>query len=488
MVSGSTVSLVVRELAFGVRPVRLRLPFRFGAITLQGCPQLFVRAGVEVAGHGSARGFAAEMMVPKWFDKRPGFTQADNVAHLQRSCELAAQAYLNDAPASPFELFIRHYAALMKAGENDGATALSSAYGQAVIDRAVLDAACRALKVSFFDAARGNLLGIRGDPLLDDLNGFDWNTWLASLQPLRRIEARHTIGMLDELSTARDGDDGLPITLPAVIERYGVHVFKIKLGGDPTTDAARLGAVLEVLDVRAPDHRYTLDGNEQYRDVASLADFLARLCALPAYAARPDALLYLEQPLAREASLDPALRSLHSPVPLLIDEADGSLDAFPTATEFGWRGVSSKSCKGMYKAIINRARCERWNNQSQRDGATARYFMSAEDLTCQAGVSVQQDLALLALLGLSHSERNGHHYGDGFGDAPVHEAAAFAAAHADLYDARSDTRSDTRSGRPRLRIDNGQIAIDSLYCTGFAHTADPDWASLRPLADAPALV
>jgi len=480
MASGSAVSLVVRELSFGVRPVRLRLPFRFGAVTLQACPQLFVRADVDVHGHGHAQGFSAEMMVPKWFDKRARFTQADNVAHLQRSCERTAQAYLDDAPASPFGLFIRHCAALMKAGENDGATALSSAYGQAVVDRAVLDAACRALNVSFFDAARSNLLGICAHPLIDDLNGFDWNAWLAGLEPLRRIEARHTVGMLDELSAARDGDDGLPITLPAVIDRYGVRVFKIKLGGDPAADAARLAAVLGVLATRAPGHRYTLDGNEQYRDVASLADFIARLRRLPAYAARPQALLYLEQPLAREASLDAALRTLDSPAPLLIDEADGSLDAFPNAAEFGWRGVSSKSCKGLYKAIVNGARCEDWNAQGHRDGSAARYFMSAEDLTCQAGLSVQQDLALLALLGLSHSERNGHHYGDGFGAAPTRESAAFAAAHTDLY--------ETRSGHPRLRIDDGQIAIDSLFGPGFAHDADPDWNSLRALADAPALV
>ena len=480
MASGSAVSLVVRELAFGVRPVRLRLPFRFGAVTLQACPQLFVRATVEVAGRGRAQGFAAEMMVPKWFDKRPGFTQADNVAHLQRSCERTALAYVNDVAASPFGLFARHCAALMQAGEGDAATALSSAYGQAVVDRAVLDAMCRALNVSFFDAARGNLLGMGDAPLLDDLAGFDWAAWLASLQALRRMEARHTVGLLDELSAARDGDDGLPITLPAVIERYGVRVFKIKLGGDPAFDAARLGAVLGVLDARVPGHRYTLDGNEQYRDVASLADFIARLRTVPAFAARPDALLYLEQPLSREASLAPALRSLDSPAPLLIDEADGTLDAFPSAAEFGWRGVSSKSCKGLYKALVNRARCERWNAQARRDGCAARYFMSAEDLTCQAGLSVQQDLALLALLGLSHSERNGHHYGDGFGDAPASEAAAFAAAHPDLY--------DTSSGRPRLHIRDGQIAIGSLFAPGFAHAADPDWPTLRPLADAAAMV
>ncbi len=36
-------------------------------------------------------------------------------------------------------------------------------------------------------------------------------------------------------------------------------------------------------------------------------------------------------------------------------------------------------------------------------------FLSGEDLTCQAGLAVQQDLALVSLLGLSHVERNGHH-------------------------------------------------------------------------------
>ena len=39
--------------------------------------------------------------------------------------------------------------------------------------------------------------------------------------------------------------------------------------------------------------------------------------------------------------------------------------------------------------------------------------MSAEDLTTQAGLSVQQDLALVNLLGIRHVERNGHHYVNG---------------------------------------------------------------------------
>ncbi len=164
--------LTVRAVDLGVRPVRLRLPFRFGAVTLSACPQLFVRVTVEVAGQiGTATGFAAEMMVPKWFDKRAGHSHADNVLGLARSVERAAAAYLNDAPASAFGLFVRHYAALMTAGNADGATALTAAYGQAVLDRAVLDALCRARQISFFDAATHNLIGLRDSALVPDLSG-----------------------------------------------------------------------------------------------------------------------------------------------------------------------------------------------------------------------------------------------------------------------------------------------------------------------------
>jgi hypothetical protein len=464
----------VRAVDQGVRPVALRLPFRFGAVTLARCPQLFVRATVEVAGKGSAEGWAAEMMVPKWFDKRAGFGQAENVRHLAESIARARDAYLGDAPATPFGLYARHYAALMQAGGEAGATELSSAYGQAVLDRAVLDAVCRALGVSFFDAAKANLLGLADDTLLPDLRGWDWAAWLGALTPLRTIAARHTVGMLDELDAERIGADGLPISLPSVIARYGTRFFKIKLGGDPVVDLQRLAAVLAVLDRNAPGYRYTLDGNEQYGDGAALDELFARLDKLSA--AHRAALLYVEQPMPRERSLESSVD--RGAIPLLMDEADGSLDAFPRAAPLGWRGVSSKACKGLYKAVVNRARCDQWNDAARRDGRAPGFFMSAEDLTCQAGLAVQQDLALVALLGLTHSERNGHHYGDGFGDAPVAEQRAFAAAHPDLY----------AGERPRLAIARGDITIGSLFATGYAHATDPDLTSMQPLAAAPSLV
>jgi hypothetical protein len=146
------------------------------------------------------------------------------------------------------------------------------------------------------------------------------------------------------------------------------------------------------------------------------------------------------------------------------------MESFVTARACGYRGVSSKSCKGFYKSVINAARCARWNT----DAKAPAYFMSAEDLTTQAGVSVQQDLALVALLGLHHVERNGHHYVNGMAALPVAEQNAFLKAHPDLY-ART-------AGAVRLRILEGRLAIGSLACPGYAVAAEPDWTATRPMA------
>lgn len=465
--------LRVRAVEAGVRDMHLRLPFKFGAVVLTRCPQLFVRATVEVFGIGTADGFSAEMMVPRWFDKRTTRSHADNVRDLQGSLVRAADAYRSDRPASAFGLFERRYAALMRDGEARAETALSSAYGQAVLDRAVLDALCRAAGCSVASGLRRNIAGLADTPLAADLAGFDWASWLSARRPAQTIEARHTVGMLDALDADPGADPAaLPVRLPDVVHRYGHRSFKIKLGGDPVADIDRLDAVLSVLDAIAPGHRFSLDGNEQYAGLDPLAELCRRLRALPRLAARPDALLYIEQPLARDADVDAPLSTLDAPAPLLLDEGDGTLDAFPRAVAQGWQGVSSKGCKGIYKALINRARCE-------RSGGTL--FMSAEDLTCQAGLAVQQDLAIAALLGLTHCERNGHHYVDGFGPAPQAEAERFAAAHPDLY--------RHEGGHVRLAIADGRLQLGSLLAaTGFAHAADPDFDHLQPLERAAELV
>jgi hypothetical protein len=140
---------------------------------------------------------------------------------------------------------------------------------------------------------------------------------------------------------------------------------------------------------------------------------------------------------------------------------------FPRARALGYRGISSKSCKGFYRALLNRARVAKY---AAEDGGS--YFMSAEDLTTQGGIAVQQDLVLASLIGAQHIERNGHHYVDGMAGAPQAEQDAFLAAHADLYD-----RAD---GRARLAIKDGRISLASINrAHGLASAVIPDWNAMQ---------
>ena len=101
------------------------------------------------------------------------------------------------------------------------------------------------------------------------------------------------------------------------------------------------------------------------------------------------------------------------------------------------------------------------------------YFMTGEDLTIQAGLALQQDVALVSLLGLTHLERNGHHYVNGMAGLPAHEQEAFLRAHPDLY--------ERSHGAVRVRISNGRLAIGSLDCPGFASRAMPDWNAMKEM-------
>jgi hypothetical protein len=317
------------------------------------------------------------------------------------------------------------------------------------------------------------------DELTPDLAGCDLPRFLGSLRPGRTIAARHTVGLVDPIVAADQapGDrvnDGLPETLEEVVRAYRLRYFKLKVGGNVAADLARLEKIAAVLDRDAGDYRATLDGNEQYDDVEGIAELWRRMQETPALARLVAATLFIEQPIKRAEALSRPVEVLARLKPLIIDESDGELAAFPRALRLGYSGVSSKNCKGLYKSILNAARIDKLNAEARAQ----KYFMSAEDLTTLAGVSVQQDLALVSLLGLSHVERNGHHFVDGMSFAADQEQAAFARAHLDLY--------SRAAGPARLIIDNGNLALGSLACPGFAVAADMDLAAMRPMPAAPA--
>ena len=426
------------------RDVRLRMPFRFGVVTLTEAPQAFVHARIRLEGGREAEGASAELLAPKWFDKNPALSNEDNFEQLRDSMRAARERYLANGTRTAW-------------AHSMPATGLVENFGPALIDRALLDALARSAGISFYSAIRENAIGA------ERFEGIDLSAFFATLKPRSNVAARHTVGLVDPIIASDQKErvgDGLPETLEEVVARYGHRWFKLKVGGDAKADIERLSAIASVLDRIPGPYHASLDGNEQYDDFEGVAALWSKMKAEAHLEKLVDSIMFFEQPVKRQQALEQKVAGIDKPV--IIDESDDSMGAFPRARALGYKGVSSKTCKGLYRSLINRARCAAWG---------AGYFMSGEDLTLQAGLALQQDLALVSLLGLTHVERNGHHYVNGMASLSRAEQDAFLAAHPDLY--------ERSHGAVRVKISNGELAIGSLDCGGYASAAMPEWNSMR---------
>jgi L-alanine-DL-glutamate epimerase-like enolase superfamily enzyme len=462
----------VKEIDLFERDVTLRLPFRFGVVTLTQAPQAFVRATIELENGKAGTGAAAELLAPKWFDKSPELSNEENFGQLRASLQLAQGSYLAGEPNTAFGHSMDQYAPQIAIGALQGMNSLVACFGPALIDRAILDALGRGLGVSFFDLIRKNIAGITAPGWQADLMAFDMEEYVYGLAPRKEIAARHTVGMVDAITAAdlkQPVGDGLPETLEQAVERYGHRWFKLKVGGDLKADVERLAAIAAVLDRIPEGYQATLDGNEQFNGAEQVIELWRAIRADARLKRLASSIAFIEQPVKRQNAMNEDISELAEEKPVIIDESDDSLEAFPLARRRGYTGVSSKACKGVYKSILNSARCTLWN----REERSSRFFMSGEDLTTQAGLAVQQDLALASLLGLAHVERNGHHYVNGMAGLPAAEQDAFLQAHPDLY--------ERSHGAVRLRITGGNLALGSLSAPGFASGALPDFDSMKPM-------
>ncbi len=447
-------------------PFALRMPFRFGLITVTNGRQAVLRARIATEDGRQAWGVAAESLAAKWFDKDAALTDAQNEDQLRRSIELACHATRAAGLDTAFGHFANGYAPQVSACGAERLNPLVASYGRALLDRAMLDALLKLHGLSFWDGMRANIGGMAPHEAAPDLAGFDFAAMLAGLVPLTRVQARHTVGLVDPITATDQSvrvNDGLPETLEEVAATYGHGWWKLKVGGNIAEDVERLSRIAAVLDKR-PGYRASLDGNEQYDDAAAVVALWRAMEAEPRLAGLRAAIAFIEQPVKRARALDTSMAALAAHRPVIIDESDGPLDAFVTARSLGYAGVSSKACKGIWRSLINLGRVRAWGSG---------YFLTAEDLTTLAGVCVQQDLALISLLGLTHVERNGHHFVDGFSGRPKAEAVRFMEAHPRLY-------ADTSRG-PRLQITNGVLDLRSLDVPGLGATEEPETKAMQAM-------
>lgn len=447
-----TPVFTTKAVSVATRDVRLRLSFQFGSTQVAQAPEAYVGVTVE-SRHCIVHGYGAQMMMPRWFDKRAHLTNEGTVR------DLAGIICVTRSGAPGLSGSVRQLSNEVRAIARDGmpedCPALAAGLGPALLEMALIHAACKSESVSFAQAARKELFGLAEDaPRAIDAQGI--GAALETICPAPRIALRHIDGCDAPLtgegngSPTNPGDQ--PVTLQEVVSETGIHALKIKLKGDVGRDLDRLkriGAILGRLGVVA----VTLDAKEQYEE-APPDELVCHIRNDPELSGLLRSLLFLDQPFAREVALADRERPFDPGLPIMIDESDDSDDALPRARALGWSGTSAKSCKGVLRALLNKARTA----SRRADGHLA--LLSAEDLTCQQGLCWQQDTMMAACVDATHVERNGHHYAGGMQGADDAERAAFLAAHPTLC-------HPTASG-PRPTIRNGETDISSLTGIGFS--------------------
>jgi len=451
----------LHRIEYHIANLRTRFPFKYGIASLEVVPHLFVRVELTASGE-RAFGTAADSLAPKWFTKvaeRPFQEEIEEMIEvITRAGDRALERGGAGSPATDFYSFWR---ALYEAGRAENLPPLLTSFGSSMIERAVLDALCRAWNTPFAELVRGGESDRLGIP-----------TAVADPSrlpaPRRSVIARHTVGLGDPLTPAdiaEPVDDGLPHSLDQCIAAYGLSHFKLKLCGTVERDVDRMSTIADLLDGR--DFAFTLDGNEQYREVAAFREMWAGL----AESADLSRLCFVEQPFHRDVALSDEtgreLRAWAGRPPMIIDESDGELESAAQALAAGYVGTSHKNCKGVIKGLINACAF------AARSEPTV---MSGEDLVNVGPVALLQDLAVAATLGVEHVERNGHHYFRGLGQFPDALQEQVMRHHDDLYErGRIDV--------PTVAIRDGRVSVGSLIDAPFGCNFVPELAGLVPLAD-----
>lgn len=428
----------IEQITLNVLPMRTRFPFRYGIAAMSALPHLLVSADLIVDGQ-AVRGIAADGLPPKWFTKDPDtlFEQdlAEMLAVIQNASRIARHAAAQDTDYFPWWQAV--YAEQNQWASIKECPPLLANFGVSLMERAVLHGLCTAAGCGIHAllAHPDNPLRIDLSSIRPELKGITVAEVVVA-SPAAHTFVRHTVGLGDPLDAAdvAEGealDDGLPYTLEESIQTYGLRYFKIKVIGKLDADITRLRRITEVL-TRAcgSDFHATLDGNENFQDIASFREFYDELAADKVLRPLFDRLVLIEQPLHRSVALAENvaadLAKWTDGPGMIIDESDATLDSLPRALELGYSGTSHKNCKGIIKSLANAALIK-------VRSAHRPLILSGEDLASVGPISMLQDLAMTAALGIRHIERNGHHYFRGLSAFPQDVQENILQTHPDLY-------------------------------------------------------
>ena len=451
-----------------------RMPFKYGIATMTHMPQVFVRLQCEVDGR-PCEGTSSDLLPPKWFTKIPEKDPQLEIEEMLHVIRHALDLATGQSQTSVFALWWDVMKAQGAWAKEKNLPPLLAHFGTSLVERALLDAFCRAMGRPFHTLLHENRFGLRLGDIHPELHGLEPRDLLPD-SPLPSVIARHTVGLADPLHTAdipaqERLTDGLPQSLEDCIRTYGLRHFKLKVNGQPASDLARLQQIAGLLTAHAPaDYAFSLDGNEQFKTMEAFRTFWESLQAEPALKPFLHHLLFVEQPLHRDHALTDAvghaLAVWPDYPPIIIDESDGEITSLRRALDLGYAGTSHKNCKGVIKGIANRCLLlQRAKAQPERP-----WLMSGEDLCNQGPIALLQDLAVVGALGIESVERNGHHYVAGLSAYSQKVQQQMLTSHPDLY-------HPTAQGWPSLTIEAGRISLTSINQAPLGNAFSLDFAS-----------
>ena len=466
----------VKNIQFHILNMHTRFPFQYGIASLTAIPHLFLRVSIELDGNKLATGLTSEGLPPKWFTKNPNTHFEEDLPHFFEVIQHAANSAIQSPEGTFFEIWQNVQSAQDSNEFHPEVAPLLANLGVALVERAIIDAVCRGSETNLHLALQQNILGIDLGAVRANLSNIDLPSVVAK-ETSPSVHVRHTIGLgdpldINDLEHGESLKDGLPFTLEENIREYGLKYFKIKVRGNLDVDLARLKRILKVLEntsVQQP--MFTLDGNESFQSLQEFQEFYAKAMEDSDISKFLDqGLLFIEQPLHRSVALSEDLNSWADRPPIVLDESDGDMSSLPTALELGYQGCSHKNCKGIVKSLANAALLQ---HESKNDPKGV-YLLSGEDLANVGPVALNQDLAMVASLGVSHVERNGHHYFRGLSMFPEK-----------LWDTIGEKRlyRTHYKGFPTLDIIEGMLDLSSVNQAPFGTTNLLDSTDFVPLEE-----
>ena len=305
----------LRETELFSIPLRARMPFRYGIVTMTEVTHVIMRLTFAIDGQVH-EGLAADHLPPKWFTKDPNRPLDEEVEEMLTVIRAAVASARAIHATTPFQFWQELYAAQGKWGVTHKIPPLLAHFGTSLVERALIDAFCRSIGVPFAVALRENRLGVDLGAMHAPLTGTAPRDWLPpqTLQepnhhgagdPRHVVFARHTVGLLDPIEENEIADDervndGLPQSLAACVKFYGLRHFKIKIDADVARARERLLRIAALLRRECGgDYAFSLDGNESFREPAVFAAQMRALLAEPALKDFWPKLLFIEQPLHR---------------------------------------------------------------------------------------------------------------------------------------------------------------------------------------------